>query len=101
MNAQQRKDLAAKLAQVAKYLEAIKAVGIDLDTLGDEVSSMQEEEEEKYNNLSEGLQQSERGQNLEQAASTLGDLSDLITDACSVYDNLMEKLEEISAHDIP
>lgn len=54
-----------------------------LYTISDELTELQEQEQECYDNLPENIQQAERGQEMEQTADSLqwmcDDLSDLIT----------------------
>lgn len=73
MNKQSRKEL----AEITDQLEAIR----------DRISELLEGEQEKFDNLNEGLQQSERGQAIEEAISTLEEAE---TDIDNVIDNLTE-----------
>ena len=50
------------------------------------IERIKDGEQEKYDNLSEGLQQSEKGQKFEEAASTLGE----------VYDQLEGSIDSIN-----
>lgn len=74
MNNQRRKDIAAIVAKLA-----------DLDALKSEIQEMVEtvrdEEQEYYDNMPEGLQQSDRGYKAEEAASQLDNV-------CSMFDDL-------------
>lgn len=57
--------------------ELDKIIG-ELEDIKSRVETLQEAEQEKFDNLSEGLQQAESGQKLETAASALSDvISDL------------------------
>lgn len=73
MNANQRKVLN----------EAVAA----LNTAADLIRDVGGEEDDKFNNLSEGLQQSERGQRMEEVAR------DLI-DAADELDGIISRVEE-------
>lgn len=73
MNAAQRK----RLDEMYDTLDQIKS---DLESMG-------EEEREKFDNLTEGLQSSERGQNLESAANAL-------EEAASVLDSALNSIDE-------
>ena len=66
---QKQKD---KLNDLINKLEEIKA----------EVGNAQSEEQEKFDNLSEGLQQTERGQAIEQAANDLDEVVNSLQEAC-------------------
>lgn len=64
MNQAQRKIVADKLQQLIGLKEQIEAIGSELRTLADE-------EQEKFDNMPEGLQASENGQAIETAAQAL------------------------------
>lgn len=62
------KDRRKRLDQAQKILEDIKE---QFDTARDLIRDVAEEEREAFDNLSEGLQQAERGQAMEAAADAL------------------------------
>lgn len=64
MNAEGRK----KIAELKARLEDLSS---QVAATGEEIRTLAEEEREKYDNLSEGLQQAEMGQNIEAAADSL------------------------------
>ena len=69
-----------------------KKVGEWIDTLIDmksEIEEMQEAEQDKYDNMPEGLQDSEKGEALEEAANTL-------EEAANSVDSAIESLQEIA-----
>ena len=68
MNQKQRD----KLNDFIGKLEEIKAV----------IEDEQQQEQEKFDNMTEGLQQTERGQACEQAANDLEEIVNLLTEAC-------------------
>jgi len=51
-----------------------------LEEIEERLSAMRDEEEEKYENLSEGLQQSEKGQAIESAKNALDEACTHISD---------------------
>lgn len=61
-----------------------------LETLKDQIAELQGEEQDAFDNMPEGLQQSDRGQASESAASAL-------SDAESSIDDVINSLEEASA----
>jgi len=69
MNAKDRKNVCSLLAT----LEALKA---QIETIGAELREIADAEQEKYDNLSEGLQGSDMGQAIEDAARCLSDAAD-------------------------
>lgn len=75
MNKQDRKEVEEIIALLEDAQSRIEGLG--------------EAEQEKFDNLSEGLQQAERGQKMEEAASTLSDI------ACSITD-VIDSLQELS-----
>lgn len=78
MNKQQRKDLADAISALEPFTDAdhcleqgVAAVISAVDDAKSVFESMAEEEREKFDNMPEGLQQSERGSALEEAAEAL------------------------------
>ena len=59
----------------------IEKVGRQLEELIEEITAIQEEEEEAYDNLPESLQESERGIAIYNAAEALADAVDGLEDA--------------------
>lgn len=76
MNNNRRKQISALLAQ--------------LNEIRDSVEQLQGEEQEGFDNLPEGLQQSEKGHSMEQAAEQLGS-------ALESVDEALQALEEAQA----
>lgn len=72
-------------AEGRKKLEQIKS---ELEGLKDRLNDMAEDEQSKFDNMSEGLQGSEKGQAIEQAASDLSEAHDSVESA-------IEKIEEV------
>jgi archaellum component FlaC len=68
-----------------KRLEQIESALTDLK---DELDSFADEEQEKYDNLSEGLQASERGQRFESNAEALKEMVSYLDDAISSFGDL-------------
>lgn len=71
-----------------KEAEYFKNLAGKLDDIKSDIDDLQGEEQEKFDNLSEGFQQGERGQAIEAAASALSDVS-------SPLENAISKLEDI------
>ena len=76
MNRKDRKELERAFSLVEQAREII-------DTLG-------EAEQEKFDNLSEGLQEAERGQKLQENADSLMDLSGELESNTETIQNLIE-----------
>ena len=76
MNKTQRKQLSVILT----VLEGVKA----------DLEMMSEEEQEKFDNLTEGLQASEKGQAMEDAARELQSAADSIDEVTSSIETAME-----------
>lgn len=66
-----------------KQRDSLNALIGKLEEIKSEVETAQNEEQEKFDNLSEGLQQSERGQAMEQAANDLEEVVSALYEACS------------------
>lgn len=69
--------------QVSKWVE-------QLESIKSSIEEMQETEQDKFDNLPEGLQESERGEAIEEAVSQLEEAVDNINEA---IDNLQEIAE--------
>jgi len=80
MNNARRKAIAALQARLEEALNALDGVVSD-------VAALQQEEQDAFDNLSEGLQQSERGQQSEAAAEAL-------EEAAQAVDAALERLQE-------
>ena len=74
MNAQGRKE-------IAKYIAS-------LEEIKDKLDSMMDEEQDKFDNMPEGLQESERGEAMQEAIKQL-------ETACDNLDEVISALEEI------
>ena len=87
MNKANRKELADALAKLSDVKAALEAAHEVAERLA-------EDEQEKFDNLSEGLQASEKGQAYEEAANTLNDIASDLQAA-------LDGLESAEGHDIP
>ena len=74
MNAQGRKE-------IAKYIASLNEIKSKLE-------SMKDDEEMKYDNMPEGLQESERGDQMQEAIEAL-------ENACTSLDETIDSLNEI------
>lgn len=77
MNKQQRKELAEIIA--------------DLQELKNRLNNIATEEHEKFDNLSEGLQSTEKGQALIEGAETVEEQAGILEDLISELENLSEQ----------
>ena len=75
MNAQQR----AELIKIKDQLETLK----------DRVDEIQFDEQEKFDNLSEGLQEAATGQALGEAADHLAEVASSLVDAINVLEDVV------------
>lgn len=88
MNAQDRKAL-------NKLSEEIKLLIGKLDDCKGELETIKDGEREKFDNLSEGLQQAERGQAIEQAADALEELFSTFEEALGNLETLTDGLDNL------
>jgi hypothetical protein len=58
---------------VAKIRARLEDLLLQAEAIGDELQTMADDEQEKFDNMPEGLQQGEQGQAIETAASLLGE----------------------------
>ena len=70
--------------------KSISEINGQLEDLKQRIEGLRDGEQEKYENLSEGLQATERGMKLEAAADNLGNAFDMLQD---VIDALEEAAE--------
>lgn len=86
MNAQQRKIIAKALAAIAPYTDAeflLGNIGRAVDEISNTSSVLQceaEAEQEKYDDMPEGLQSSERGEAMQTAAEALETAAEAFND---------------------
>ncbi len=66
----------ARRKQIADIIGKLQE--IDLESLASEVRELADEEQEAFDNMPEGLQQSERGQASEAAAGALSEAADAL-----------------------
>lgn len=74
MNANDRKELDKAIALLEQAKEIIESIG--------------QEEQDKFDNMTEGLQQTERGQHMEEVSSELSDKASSIEDIISEIEDL-------------
>jgi hypothetical protein len=86
VNAATRKALLA----LRERIEVIQGQASDLT---EELRPFGEAEQEKYDNLSEGLQASERGQQYESAASSLSEAADALEDIANACDTAVSAID--------
>jgi len=58
---------------VAKIRARLEDLLLQAEAIGDELQTMADDEQEKFDNMPEGLQQGEQGQAIETAAGALGE----------------------------
>lgn len=105
MNNKTRKQLGGLASQLAAIREKARKVdfntreseeemhklGGDIGDIKGEVGSFRDEEQDKFDNLSEGLQQSERGQVIEEAVAELDSALSELEDAVTWFEDWQEK----------
>lgn len=87
MNAQQRKNwdkIRSKLIELQGRLNDCHS----------ELSTTAEEEQEKFDNMNEGLQASDNGQKTETTAGALTEAASALENLASEIDNVVESIEE-------
>lgn len=85
MNKQKRDELAIIHQKLTNMLDTLTVISAD-------VEEMKDEEQEKYDNMSEGFQQSENGQKIEAAATAL---DNAVSELQQMESSLQTALEEI------
>lgn len=91
MNQAQRKTLAAAIAELSPFGDADRCTEVGFEAATNAVGaalsvikSMAEEEQEKFDNMPESLQDSERGQAIQEAADALAAAQSDLEDADNV-----------------
>lgn len=69
----------------------IKSIIEDLGALKERIEAVGQDEQEAYDNLPEGIQDSERGQNMEQAISDLEDAASNIEDIVDTLQDIVDR----------
>jgi len=78
--------------------EVIKLIDeIDLDNIEQQLTDIQYEEQEKFENLSEGLQASDQGQSIETAAAALQEAVEAVAEARLNLEEAKNQIEEAQA----
>ena len=67
--------------KIEKVLERCESISHELEGLADKLTDLSTEEQDTFDRLSEGLQQAERGENMEHAARVLYDAATFLTNA--------------------
>ena len=79
-------------AKIEKLIDQVQTAAFEMREFYNELTSLQEEEQEAFDNLPEGLQQAERGQQMEAIASAL---EDALGNLDSAIDDVETNSEEI------
>ena len=79
-------------AKIEKLVEEVQALCNELRDKSGELTSLQEQEQECFDNLPEGLQQADRGQSMEAIASAL---EDALSNLDSAIDDVESNSEEV------
>ncbi len=113
MNAQQRKSLAAHVTSLRGYLQTIdgwhgkdpglearKQLAGQIEDVRSEVENEADEERSKFDNMSEGLQQGDNGQRIEQAADALDTAQSGLYDATDMLEAEADEDNAIDFDDV-
>jgi hypothetical protein len=87
---------AGLIGEIEQSLDAAEDVD-GLRTVAEEIRELGQEQQEKFDNMPEGLQQGDTGQLLEERASQCEEWADSIISACDDYDNRIEEIEKLRA----
>lgn len=95
MNKQDRKALTDMLYNPEDKLQALQDAHAVLDALSTFLQEMSEEEMGKYEEMPEGLQNSDRGQQIMEAAGCLEEAAGAAEEAMTALDELEDKMGEV------
>ena len=77
-------------AKIEKLIDQVQTAAFEMREFYNELTSLQEEEQEAFDNLPEGLQQAERGQQMEAISTAL-------EDALSSLDSAIDDVESAAS----
>ena len=80
--------------QIEELYEQLVEMQEKLSSTGNVLGELRDAEQEKFNNLSEGLQASDNGQKIEQAAACLDTATDAVESAESSLGDAIEALRD-------
>lgn len=96
MNKQRRTELAAVMDQITAFAKALDDAGLlgQLNSiLEDGLQPLRDEEEEYYENMPEGVQSGEKGENAREAVNALDEALDALT-------TLRDAIDEFNTEDV-
>lgn len=88
---------AATRKTIKKMISDLEGLRGHIEDLSSQIEDLANEEREKFDNLTEGLQQAESGQAIEQAADNLDSAFSAAESLDNEFDSLISSLEEASA----
>lgn len=97
MNNETRKKIPAIIAQIESCKDEIQNQVNVLNGIGAEVNDLAGQEREKFDNMPEGLQGSDRGQAVEDAANSLEEAQSLLDSFAAELDDLDAAIEHLNA----
>jgi len=83
MNAQDRKAVSGIVSELEALRSEMEALRSQVEDIGTRLRELADAEQDKFDNLSEGLQSSDNGQAIEEAASNLSDAADA-AESCDI-----------------
>lgn len=89
MNANDRK-------RITKLIEELELFNGKLEDIKNQIEELRDAEQEKFDNMSDGLQQSDRGQAIEASASYLDEAFGNAEEAFSLIESVVESLNTAS-----
>ena len=87
MNKAQRKQLADAITIARTAIESLESV----------VTTVQEEEQEKFDNMPDGLQASPTGETISEKADEMANISGDLQDMVSQMTDMIDQLDEVSS----
>ena len=79
---------AAEKKKVAGLRDELEGYKLKIEDIGGILREMADREQEKYDNLSDGAQNSDRGQSISEAAAALGDAANYCESSGDAFDAL-------------
>ncbi|CAB4186564.1 hypothetical protein UFOVP1329_30 [uncultured Caudovirales phage] len=88
---------AATRKTINEMISDLEGLKVQVAEIATQIEDLAGEEREKFDNLTEGLQQAESGQAIEQAAQNLESAASAAGSLDSEFDSLISSLDEASA----
>ena len=96
MNKNRRERIKEQISEIESSMQDIADAADNLSTISSEVSNIKDDEDEAFNNLSDSLQDSDKGQKMEMAVSVLDGVENELESISGKLNSLFGDLSNIN-----